>query len=989
MHLPSCRPERKSSPVLALLVGVLAAATPVRAQTTLDPVVVPVFGGSVNAIERVGDQVFVAGSFLGGSPPEAARGGLSIHGAIAATLLIETDYVAGDVLAVLPDGEGGYYIGGNFQLVGGETRLQLARIRSNGFVDSTFRPTVSSVSPGGGVRALARDGNRLYVGGRFEIVNGQPRGNLAVVDATTGALLTSFAPIVAGTIEKLEVFGTTLYVAGSFDAINGQARSGLAAFAASTGALLPWAPGVTSRIVRDFAITDGTTMIAVGADVRRFDINTGAALPLVAPGFTAAPLFEVEVIDDSIVVVGGTFTTLTSNGQTIERAHLVAFNPATGEVSAWAPNPSEPVDAMDTLGTTLYVGGSFARVGTDVRGGAAAFNMSGGAGTLLSWNPSMNGAVRVILVDEPRVLLGGEFTAPSAVVRRGVAQLDLVSNQLTTWQAPTVAGAADALAVASNRVLIGGDKLAISSGSTTVQRFFVVLDQQSGAEVAGWQMPDGPVTIIEPASDAVYIAGRFTTVGGLNRAGIAAFTLSGAVTAFSTMLLPGPPPMALAADATTLYIGGDFIVESRQQGLLTVDRVGGGLPEATVPVLGIVDTLRIAGATLYIGGEFTAVAGTPRINLAAIELSSRSLTSWNPGGAYTFRSQALAAGDGRIVAAGTSETSTGLLTTFAVIDTEGTVLRIEALDGPIRAVDVPAGRVLLGGAFDDSIGVASPGLALFTVGSSAAGAPRSLQASVAFRRVTLTWLPPASGGPVTGYSLEAGAATGTTQYPFSIGNVTSFAMDAPNGTYFVRVRANSSSGLSPASNEVQVVVSCETPPSPGPLIGSVSGDIASISWQPVAGVGVTYEVQLGTAPGATLVSVPVTGTNISQRIPPGMYYVRVLAVSPCGTSSPTNEVVLTVTAPAAPSAPTNVQATVNGSTVLLSWNQPAAGAPIATYVIEVGTSPATPANLLSQPIGPATSVVATAPSGTFYVRLRAQNAGGLGEPSAQVVVVVP
>jgi hypothetical protein len=44
---------------------------------------------------------------------------------------------------------------------------------------------------------------------------------------------------------------------------------------------------------------------------------------------------------------------------------------------------------------------------------------------------------------------------------------------------------------------------------------------------------------------------------------------------------------------------------------------------------------------------------------------------------------------------------------------------------------------------------------------------------------------------------------------------------------------------------------------------------------------------------------------------------------------------------------------------------------------------------LSQPIGPATSVVATAPSGTFYVRLRAQNAGGLGEPSAQVVVVVP
>ena len=971
---------------LSVLAGLLAIATSAGAQTTLEPVVVPAFGGTINAVARVGDQVFLGGSFLGGSPPADAFGGLSILGGTSATRIIDNDYIAGDVLAVLPDGEGGYYIGGNFQIIAEQTRLQLARIRGDGSLDPTFRPSVSSVSPDGGVRALARDGNRLYIGGRFEVVSGQPRGNLAAVDAGTGALVLSFAPTVAGTIEKLAVAETSLYVGGDLDAINGQTRTGLAAFAASTGALLPWAPSVPSGIVRDFEIT-GSAMIAVGADVRRFDIASGAALPILAPAFSGAPLFEVEVVDDGTVVVGGTFITLTAGGQTLERPHLAAFNPATGDVSSWTPNPREPIDAMEILGTTLYVGGSFAGIGGDVRGGAAAFAMSGGAGTLLPWNPSMNGAVRAICIDEPRVLLGGEFTATNAVIRRGVAQLDLITYQLTAWQASTVAGDVDALAVTSNRVLIGGDELAVSSGPTTVERFFIVLDQISGAEVAGWQMPDGPVTIIEPAPDAIYIAGRFTTVGGQTRAGIAGFTLNGAVTGFTTTV-PGPIA-ALAADATTLYVGGDFVVNALQEGLVSVDRVGGGLPQVTVPVVGTVSALRISGATLYVGGEFSAVTGVPRTNLAAIDLSSRIATSWNPGATYTFRTQALGIGDGRVVAAGTSETSSGLLTTFAVVDAAGTVLSVAALDGSIRAVDSPGGRVLLGGAFDDSIGIASPGLAIFTIGNNATGAPRNLQASVAFQRVTLTWLAPASGGLVTGYLIEAGTFSGNTLYTLAIGNVTSFSLDAPNGTYFVRVRATSSTGTTPASNEVSVTVSCETPPVPGPLVGSVNGNDASISWPPAAGAAITYLVQVGRAPGETLFFFTTTGSSVSGALPPGTYYVRVLAVSPCGSSLPSNEVVLSVAVPAPPSAPTNLQAAVNGSTVLLSWSEPPTGAPISTYLIEVGSSPATPGNLLSLPVGNRLSVAATAPSGTYYVQVRAQNAAGPGSPSAQIMVVVP
>jgi hypothetical protein len=98
---------------------------------------------------------------------------------------------------------------------------------------------------------------------------------------------------------------------------------------------------------------------------------------------------------------------------------------------------------------------------------------------------------------------------------------------------------------------------------------------------------------------------------------------------------------------------------------------------------------------------------------------------------------------------------------------------------------------------------------------------------------------------------------------------------------------------------------------------------------------------------------------------------------------------LTVAGPTLPSAPTNLQATVSGSTVTLSWQPPVTGAPITTYILEVGQSPATPTNLLVAPLGPGLSFSANAPSGTYFVRVRAQNGAGVGPPGEQITVVVP
>ncbi len=104
-----------------------------------------------------------------------------------------------------------------------------------------------------------------------------------------------------------------------------------------------------------------------------------------------------------------------------------------------------------------------------------------------------------------------------------------------------------------------------------------------------------------------------------------------------------------------------------------------------------------------------------------------------------------------------------------------------------------------------------------------------------------------------------------------------------------------------------------------------------------------------------------------------------------GVGPASAELQLLVGCAGAPPAPAGLIQSVAGGVVTLAWN---AVAGVSGYVVEVGLSPGV-VNL-SAPVGPGTtSVSGAAPSGTYFVRVRAQNACGLSGPSNQVVVVVP
>jgi hypothetical protein len=91
-------------------------------------------------------------------------------------------------------------------------------------------------------------------------------------------------------------------------------------------------------------------------------------------------------------------------------------------------------------------------------------------------------------------------------------------------------------------------------------------------------------------------------------------------------------------------------------------------------------------------------------------------------------------------------------------------------------------------------------------------APTNFSATVFGTFVTLNWRAPASGCAPTAYLVQAGSSPGLTDITqINVGGMTTLSVQAPPGTYYVRVVALNNAGGSPASNEIVVTVTTAPP----------------------------------------------------------------------------------------------------------------------------------------------------------------------------------
>jgi Fibronectin type III domain len=184
-------------------------------------------------------------------------------------------------------------------------------------------------------------------------------------------------------------------------------------------------------------------------------------------------------------------------------------------------------------------------------------------------------------------------------------------------------------------------------------------------------------------------------------------------------------------------------------------------------------------------------------------------------------------------------------------------------------------------------------------------APSNLIATATGSSVTLVWTAPASADPVVSYTIEAGSFPGLANLAnFSTGTpATSFsATGIAAGTYYVRVRASTAGATGPPSNEATLVVGssgpCVRPGAPtGLMLLSLIGGTVTLGWTPADGHPSSYVVEAGSAPGLANLANSDLGFTIlltATGVTPGTYYVRVRARNACGTSLPSNEVVVVV-----------------------------------------------------------------------------------------------
>jgi hypothetical protein len=291
---------------------------------------------------------------------------------------------------------------------------------------------------------------------------------------------------------------------------------------------------------------------------------------------------------------------------------------------------------------------------------------------------------------------------------------------------------------------------------------------------------------------------------------------------------------------------------------------------------------------------------------------------------------------------------------------------------------------------------AATGLAIVLAVSSFARAqgppspPINLSASpVPPRGLALQWQNVAPSPVAT--VIEAGSASGLSDLAVveTAADVTSFQVGSvPDGTYYVRLRSRTSAGLSGPSVELvlAVVSGCLVPQPHQGLSALVAGGSVTLSWtlHPSA-TGVRLEA--GSAPGEVDIFSGEIGlqSSLAATAPPGTYYVRVRSSNACGVGPPSNEVLVAVMVPEAPTA---FSASTIGFVVTFQWNPPAGHAP-AGYVLEAGSSPGQ-RDLASLPLGPGTTMfsVPGVPNGTYYVRVRAANTAAAGPPSNELRLVV-
>jgi uncharacterized delta-60 repeat protein len=124
-----------------------------------------------------------------GSPLDRAVHRLNSDGTRDATFQ-SPNFGLATFYSITPQRDGKIVVGGRFQIIGDSARTNIARLNSDGSVDVTFKSGISATE--GIIRSIAiQDSGKILIGGDFKVNSGYPRNGIARLNSD-GTLDTTF-----------------------------------------------------------------------------------------------------------------------------------------------------------------------------------------------------------------------------------------------------------------------------------------------------------------------------------------------------------------------------------------------------------------------------------------------------------------------------------------------------------------------------------------------------------------------------------------------------------------------------------------------------------------------------------------------------------------------------------------------------------------------------------------------------------------------------
>ncbi len=523
-----------------------------------------------------------------------------------------------------PDGNGGYYVGGSFSQIGGQTQTRISHILANGTVDPAFAVTLNST-----VYSIALDGESdLYIGGAFTVVNGENVTYVARLNRSTGVLDNTWIPSLNSYVNAIAVTGNTVHLGGSFYVVNGS--SSLQYYAALDKAtaqtLQTQSP---NSYVYDFE-QDGNNLYLAGS----FS-STGFYQPYLElySADSDIPQFQFPTANSTVNssipdgnggwYVSGSFSEV-GGVSALRVAHILTDNSIDPD---FVCTTNSTVDVMHIDGNNLYIGGSFTTVNGETAIRIARVNKTTGARDN-SWAAIPNSTINAIATTTDKVLIGGSFYEINSNGNiHYFAALNKTDGEL--FQTPSPNSTVTSIETEGNDIYIGGTFSSIDYIAQYLARFnngsnLPVFDEGTANNAVNEVISDG--------NGGYYVSGLFTSLNGTTSNRIAHYLSDGFLDPNFTPAFINSTVETMALSGSNLYIGGSFstINGVSIQRLGKLNATTGVADETFAPnPNSTVYAIKIAGGLIYFGGAFSIVNATDRLYLAAVN-SSGVLQEWNP-----------------------------------------------------------------------------------------------------------------------------------------------------------------------------------------------------------------------------------------------------------------------------------------------------------------------------------------------------------------------